>query len=359
MRTLVDAFLFISTIMIVVLVGGVGLAKDSRHNAPTNKKHSLTTPRKVAPKNRPVQAASSRKKVQTVKSKSPAKSARILTACRTKSHVSKKSIMAQAKNGKHEKSQERQKKTLRAGHKHDSLKSLARDKKAQKLQARKRGCDPRLSKSDRKRALALKKMAHLKARSTDRHFQRRDLQRTYFSTTERSYSDDFTASNYSSSNQALADSMKSYLGTPYRSGGESPTGTDCSGFVSLVFRTSLGVDLPRGSANLFHIGSRVERDELKFGDLVFFKIYGDRISHVGIYFKGGKFIHAARKRGVEIADLDDEYWRKRYVSAKRIVNLDRSRQPQQTSWNIFPGEFKVAALYSDQANGQADSTTFR
>ncbi|MBF0526171.1 MAG: C40 family peptidase, partial [Deltaproteobacteria bacterium] len=98
------------------------------------------------------------------------------------------------------------------------------------------------------------------------------------------------------------------------------------------------------------------------GDLVFFKIYGDRISHVGIYFKGGKFIHAARKRGVEIADLDDEYWRKRYVSAKRIVNFDRNPQHQQTSWNIFPGEFKVAALvdsYAGQADGRADNSVLR
>ena len=106
----------------------------------------------------------------------------------------------------------------------------------------------------------------------------------------------------------------------YRSGGRNPdSGFDCSGFVSYVFLHSLGLRLPATSAAQFVSGIKVARDEMRSGDLVFFRTSGKkRISHVGIYLDDGRFIHAPSSgKVVRIDRLDEKYWAKRFAGAKR------------------------------------------
>lgn len=110
-----------------------------------------------------------------------------------------------------------------------------------------------------------------------------------------------------------------YLKTPYRFGGESPKGFDCSGFVKFVYAQH-GKKLPRSADVQYKVGKKVERGKLKPGDLVFFNTYGKGVSHVGIYYGDGKFIHASSSRGVMFSKLKEPYWHSRYLGARRIIN---------------------------------------
>src|SRR6218665_484311 len=117
---------------------------------------------------------------------------------------------------------------------------------------------------------------------------------------------------------------ESYLGTPYRYGGSTRSGIDCSAFVLSVFGAAAGMDLPRVAAQQSNEGDSVERTELQKGDLVFFSHRGSRISHVGIVEdvtpEGEvKFIHAATSKGVMVSSLDDSYWGPKFRFAKRVV----------------------------------------
>jgi len=117
---------------------------------------------------------------------------------------------------------------------------------------------------------------------------------------------------------------ESYLGTPYRYGGTSRSGIDCSAFVLSVFGVAAGMDLPRVAADQSQEGEAVERTELQKGDLVFFSHRRGRISHVGIVEEVTpegkiKFIHAATSKGVMVSSLDDNYWGPKFQFAKRIV----------------------------------------
>ncbi|HWK72122.1 MAG TPA: C40 family peptidase [Burkholderiaceae bacterium] len=121
--------------------------------------------------------------------------------------------------------------------------------------------------------------------------------------------------------RALASTALSVLGIKYRYGGEAPnTGFDCSGLVIYAAEKSLGLKLPRRSAEIAREGISVKRDELKRGDLVFFNTRGRRFSHVGIYLGDRKFVHAPRKGAVvRIEDMDIAYWKKRYNGARRLA----------------------------------------
>ncbi|MDG9886468.1 C40 family peptidase [Pseudomonas putida CSV86] len=113
------------------------------------------------------------------------------------------------------------------------------------------------------------------------------------------------------------------LGTPYRWGGSTPgKGFDCSGLVKYAFNDIDEVDLPRTSnamANGDH-GVKVERKDLKPGDLLFFNIRSRRVNHVAIYLGNDRFIHAPRTgKNVTIDTLNKPYWQKHYVVAKRVL----------------------------------------
>lgn len=121
----------------------------------------------------------------------------------------------------------------------------------------------------------------------------------------------------------LADFAMTLRDIRYRRGGRDPsTGFDCSGFVRYVFRHSVDQDLPTTSASQFHAGEEVDRADMKTGDLVFFRTHGKRVSHVGIYLDHGRFIHSPSVgKRVSISHLDEAYWSKRFVGAKRPDGL--------------------------------------
>ena len=109
-----------------------------------------------------------------------------------------------------------------------------------------------------------------------------------------------------------------FLGTPYRSGGTSTNGVDCSGLTYAVYK-EVGVKLPRSSDDQARVGEPVSRDELAPGDLVFFGS-GRNVSHVGIYAGDGEFIHASTSaHSVRVDRLDTKYFDRRFVTARRVM----------------------------------------
>ena len=108
-----------------------------------------------------------------------------------------------------------------------------------------------------------------------------------------------------------------FLGAPYRLGGSSVTGIDCSGFVKKIYQF-FDVELPRTAFEQSHVGLRIDRDDLAEGDLLFFNTRRP-VGHVGIYIGDNKFVHAAsRKRGVRVDNLDTPYFKKRFFRAVRL-----------------------------------------
>jgi cell wall-associated NlpC family hydrolase len=113
---------------------------------------------------------------------------------------------------------------------------------------------------------------------------------------------------------------QSLLGTPYQYGGTTPEGFDCSGFINYVFRHAAGLALPRITHDLARAGKPVSVAELRPTDLVYFKIERQKPLHVGIYLGEGKFIHSPSRRGkVNIQTLDQDYWKDRYLGARRLL----------------------------------------
>ena len=109
----------------------------------------------------------------------------------------------------------------------------------------------------------------------------------------------------------------------YRRGGLSPhSGFDCSGFVHYVFAQVLGVELPENSAAQYRDGRKIDRDDMQAGDLVFFRTRGKRVSHVGIYLGGGRFIHSPTTgERVRVDRMSENYWSRRFAGARRPDGL--------------------------------------
>lgn len=116
---------------------------------------------------------------------------------------------------------------------------------------------------------------------------------------------------------------KKMLHLPYKFGGNNFNGLDCSFFVKRVY-SMVGIDLPRTAREQFNMGISVSKDELKPGDLVFFRTYAKFPSHVGIYLGDTLFIHAStRSKKVTIDSLEAPYYISRFIGAKRILGIDK------------------------------------
>lgn len=116
----------------------------------------------------------------------------------------------------------------------------------------------------------------------------------------------------------LEKEYQKYKGTPYKYGGTTKRGFDCSGFVNTVYLNAFKVELPRVTTDIANYGYSVKQSKLKLGDLVFFKP-SRKYMHVGIYVGNGMFIHSSTSKGVIKSRLDNVYWSKKYRFARRIL----------------------------------------
>jgi len=134
------------------------------------------------------------------------------------------------------------------------------------------------------------------------------------------------------SNMKLFHFVYDWIGTPYRFGGTSRHGIDCSAFTKELYSQVFNMDIERSSRDIFSMVSPVRRDDLKEGDLVFFKIHSRRISHVGIYLGNNRFAHAS-SRGVAISSLDDAYYSRYFYRGGRMLESFKAELAKETADN--------------------------
>src|SRR6201996_8726148 len=121
------------------------------------------------------------------------------------------------------------------------------------------------------------------------------------------------------SNVKLFQFVYDWVGTPYHFGGESRKGIDCSAFTKEVYSKVFNLTIKRNSRDIFSMVSPVSKDDLKEGDLVFFKIHSRKISHIGIYLGNNRFAHASL-RGVAVSSLDDPYYSRYFYKGGRVLS---------------------------------------
>lgn len=117
---------------------------------------------------------------------------------------------------------------------------------------------------------------------------------------------------------AVIRTAKQYIGTPYKFGGVTPKGFDCSGYMQFIYNKN-HISLPRTADLQYETGFKVSVSTLQPGDMVFFSTYEKGASHCGMFVGDGKFIHTSTSKGVRIDELSDNYWRPRYLGARRIL----------------------------------------
>ncbi|MDG5767407.1 NlpC/P60 family protein [Balneolales bacterium ANBcel1] len=116
----------------------------------------------------------------------------------------------------------------------------------------------------------------------------------------------------------LIQHFQRWEGTPYRLGGSTRQGIDCSAFVQIVMSDAFGISLPRTTREQLEFGSRVNPRSARLGDLVFFQT-GRTTFHVGIMMRGDFFMHASTSRGVTIDRLSEPYWQQRMIQVRRVA----------------------------------------
>jgi cell wall-associated NlpC family hydrolase len=122
-------------------------------------------------------------------------------------------------------------------------------------------------------------------------------------------------------NTKMFEFIDNWYGTPYRLGGTTKKGVDCSAFSQFLFASVYGFSIPRTAREQYNLTSRISRTQLNEGDLIFFNTRGG-ISHVGVYLQNNKFVHAATSGGVMISDIFDEYWAKKFVGVGRLKDRE-------------------------------------
>lgn len=116
----------------------------------------------------------------------------------------------------------------------------------------------------------------------------------------------------------LIETVVAWLGTPYKYNSCNKNGVDCSCFVQEVYREAYNIALSRSSEEMLKQTHPIKKSHLHPGDLLFFKTEGNKVSHVGIFLKGTKFVHASTKKGVMISDLTEPYFEKTFFKAGRV-----------------------------------------
>ncbi len=134
------------------------------------------------------------------------------------------------------------------------------------------------------------------------------------------------------SNVKLFQFVYDWIGTPYHFGGESRNGIDCSAFTKALYSKVFKMDIKRNSRDIFSMVNPVNKEDLKEGDLVFFKIHSRSISHIGIYLGNNRFAHASLK-GVAISSLDDDYYSRYFYKGGRLLDVFKEQLEKSPNEN--------------------------
>ena len=141
--------------------------------------------------------------------------------------------------------------------------------------------------------------------------------------------------------EQLRAATQDWIGVPYRFGGTSRRGIDCSAFVQTVYRDVFGLSLPRVTADQVRAGSGVARGTFQPGDLVFFRP-SSKGRHVGIYLGDGEFVHASTSEGVTVSQLNNGYWHDVYWTTRRVLPTEprpvATRPPVPHAAPLDPGQ---------------------
>lgn len=119
-------------------------------------------------------------------------------------------------------------------------------------------------------------------------------------------------------NMQLYGFIEDWYGTPYRLGGKNKDGIDCSAFSNTLLNNVFRASSAGTSAQLYAKSKKLSNNQMKEGDLVFFKINQSNVSHVGVYLTNDRFVHASTSNGVMISDLNETYWKKYYAGGGRM-----------------------------------------
>jgi cell wall-associated NlpC family hydrolase len=119
-------------------------------------------------------------------------------------------------------------------------------------------------------------------------------------------------------NMKLYSFIDAWYGVRYAYGGMSKSGVDCSGFSNLLYQQVYGKKIPRTTRELSKTINKVGKKKLKEGDLVFFNIAKKKNSHVGVYLRNNRFVHASTSKGVIISNLENPYYRKSYSKGGKL-----------------------------------------
>lgn len=142
------------------------------------------------------------------------------------------------------------------------------------------------------------------------------------SSTSSTYKNKYAPKLGVSPSQLKSEKLYSFIndweGTPYKYGGTSKSGADCSGFVGILYREVYGKNLPRTTSEIGKVAKSVSKSNLTEGDLVIFDINGKKGSHIGVYLANNKFVHASTSKGVVISDLNNPYYVKAFSRGGKI-----------------------------------------